>query len=72
MLSKLLIWKTQNGRKKRKKEEKMSALAWAISKRQWDLAALCLILGLLETLSKLPADSIEGLLDVIDGENGKG
>ncbi|MFQ5924483.1 MAG: hypothetical protein ACE5IE_00605 [Dehalococcoidia bacterium] len=49
----------------------MSTLAWAISRRQWDLAALCLLLGLLETLSKLPTDSIEGLLDVIDGQNGK-
>jgi len=68
MLIRLFLRKTQN---ERKKEGKMFTLAWAISKRQWDLAALCLILGLLETLSKLPADSIEGLLDVIEGENAK-
>lgn len=49
----------------------MSALAWAISKRQWDLAALCLLLGLLETLSKLPVDSIEGVLDILEGKNAK-
>jgi len=68
MPSKLFFRKRQN---ERKKEGKMSALAWAISKRQWDLAALCLILGLLETLSKLPTDSIEGLLDILEGENAK-
>ena len=49
----------------------MSALATAISTRQWELAALCLLLGLLEAFSRLPADSIEGLLDVLEGEGGK-
>lgn len=49
----------------------MSTLAMAISSRQWELAALCLLLGLWETLSRLPADSLEGLLDVLEGENGK-
>jgi len=68
MLSKLLFWKTQN---ERKKEGKMSTLAWAISRRRWDLAALCLLLGLAEAISRLPADSVEGLIDILDGENGK-
>jgi len=49
----------------------MSTLARAITTRQWDLAALCLLLGLLEMLSKLPADSIEGVLDILEGENGE-
>jgi hypothetical protein len=49
----------------------MSTLARAITTRQWDLAALCLLLGLLETLSKLPADSVEGLIDILEGENGE-
>jgi len=50
----------------------MSALATAISTRQWQLAALCLLLGLVKAISRLPADSLDGLLDVLEGENGKG
>ena len=49
----------------------MSALATAISSRQWELAALYLLLGLLEAFSRLPADSVEGLLDVLEGETGE-
>lgn len=57
--------------KKREKERVMSALATAISNRQWELAALYLLLGLMEAFSRLPADSVEGLLDVLEGESGK-
>ena len=49
----------------------MSTLAKAIGSKQWELAALCLLLGLEQMLSRLPADSLEGLLDVLEGENGK-
>jgi len=47
----------------------MSTLASAITRKQWDLAALCLLLGLAQTLTKIPADSIEGVIDVLEGEN---
>ena len=50
----------------------MSALAKAIAAKQWELAALYLLLGLLEAFSRLPADSVEGLLDVLEGDNGNG
>jgi len=51
----------------------VSVLARAIGKRQWELAALCLVLGLIEVVSRLPADAIIGLLDVLDGgEDGSG
>ena len=50
----------------------MSTLATAISTKQWQLAALCLLLGLWETISRIPADSLEGLLDVLEGEDGPG
>jgi len=50
----------------------MTTLATAIGNRQWDLAALYLLLGLMEAFSRLPADSMEGLLDVLEGENGNG
>ena len=49
----------------------MSTLAIAIDNRQWELVSLYLLLGLMEAFSRLPADSVEGLLDVLEGENGK-
>lgn len=45
----------------------MSVLARVIGKRQWELAALCLVLGLIEAISRLPADAIIGVFDVLDG-----
>jgi len=45
----------------------VSVLARAIEKRQWELAALCLVLGLMKALSRLPDDSMIGLFDVLDG-----
>ena len=58
-------WK--ESRKGCREEETVSVLAIAIERRQWELAALCLVLGLLEAVSKLPADAIIGLFDVLDG-----
>ena len=49
----------------------MSTLAKAIGGKQWELAALYLLLGLWQALSRLPADSVEGLIDILEGENGK-
>ena len=50
----------------------MSVLAQAIDSGQWDLAALCLLLGLVGVISKLPADSVNGLIDVVaGGKDGK-
>ncbi len=45
----------------------MLALPWAIKERQWQVAALCLLLGLMTALSQVPPDSIVGLLDVVNG-----
>ncbi len=55
---------------KRISGERMSALAGAILGRRWELAALCLVLGILEAVSKLPADAMAGLLAA--GELGAG
>ena len=45
----------------------MSALAVAIERREWELAALCLLVGVAEAAAALPADAVEGLLEVLAG-----
>jgi hypothetical protein len=46
----------------------MQTLAVAIERKQWELAALCLLLGLTEAAAKLPPEAIEGLLEVLTAE----
>jgi hypothetical protein len=50
-----------------REEIDVSVLARAIERKQWQVAALCLVLGLLETVSRLPVDAVIGLFDVLDG-----
>jgi hypothetical protein len=45
----------------------MSTLAAAIEKKQWNLAALLLLLGVAEAAEALPPDAVEGLLEVLAG-----
>jgi hypothetical protein len=51
----------------------MQTLAVAIERKHWELAALCLLLGLTEAAAKLPPEAIEGLLEVLaaDGESSR-
>lgn len=45
----------------------MSTLAVAIQGKRWELAALCLLLGVTEAAAALPPDAVEGLLEVLAG-----
>lgn len=45
----------------------MSTLAVAIRTREWELAALCLLVGVAEAAAALPPDAVEGLLEVLAG-----
>ena len=45
----------------------MSTLAVAIQGKRWELAALCLLMGVTEAAAALPPDVIEGLLEVLAG-----
>ena len=45
----------------------MSTLAGAIQGKRWELAALCLLLGVTEAAAALPPDAVEGLLEVLAG-----
>ncbi len=50
----------------------MSVLSEAIKTERWELASLCLLLGLARVLSRIPADSLNGLLEVLEGEEPSG
>lgn len=43
----------------------MSTLAVAIQTKQWELASLCLLVGIVEAAAALPPDAVEGLLEVL-------
>ncbi len=43
-----------------------SALAVALEKREWSLAAICLLLGVTEAAAKLPPETVESLLELLD------
>ncbi len=45
----------------------MSTLAVAIRNQRWEVAALCLLVGVAEAAAALPPDAVEGLLDVLAG-----
>jgi hypothetical protein len=42
---------------------KKSLLAMAIEREDWETAALCLMLGVVEAANKLPRETLEALLD---------
>ncbi len=42
-------------------------LAVAIKRREWELASLCLLMGVAEAAAALPPDAVEGLLEVLAG-----
>jgi hypothetical protein len=50
----------------------MPALALAIERKEWELTALYLLLGVSRAAAKLPPDAIYGLLEVLSAEGGEG
>lgn len=49
----------------------VSALALAIERKEWELVALYLVLGVSRTAAKLPPDAINGLMEVLSVEGGE-
>ena len=43
-----------------------STLSIAIERKNWELVALCLLLGVAEVASKLPPETLERLLDLLE------
>lgn len=44
-----------------------AALALALDRKEWTLAALYLLLGVAEVASRLPPDTFESLLELLEG-----
>lgn len=47
-----------------------SALAVALERRAWSLAALCLLLGVADAAATLPPEALESLLELLEGAPG--
>ena len=45
----------------------MATLALALERRAWSVAALCLLLGVAEAASRLPPETLESLLELLEG-----
>jgi hypothetical protein len=43
-----------------------SLLARAIEREDWELAALCLLIGVVEAAEKLPRETLDALLDELE------
>ncbi len=46
----------------------MKALAVAIERRDWELAALCLLVGVTQAAEKLPAETVDQLIELLAAE----
>lgn len=46
-----------------------SALALAICRENWEMAALCLLLGVSRAARALPEDTVEALLEILSSYN---
>ncbi len=42
-------------------------LSVSIKRKEWELASLCLLMGVVEAAAALPPEAVEGLLDVLAG-----
>lgn len=47
----------------------MALLSTAVKQERWDVAALCLILGLMRASLEVPEDALPGLLEVLGGDD---
>jgi hypothetical protein len=49
----------------------MSILSEAIKAKQWETAALCLLIGLARAASAVPDDAVEGVIDLLEASDGE-
>ena len=46
----------------------MSTIATAIEKQDWEVVAVCLIRGFAQVASRLPPETLQQLLEALEGE----
>ncbi len=46
-----------------------ATLAATLERKEWTLAALCLLLGVAEAAALLPPETLESLLDLLDEDS---
>ena len=46
-------------------------LALALERQAWSLAALCLLLGVADAAARLPPETLESLLELLEGTPGE-
>ena len=46
-----------------------AALPLALKRKEWTLAALCLLLGVASAASRLPPETLESLLELLDEDS---
>lgn len=49
-----------------------SVLALALERRAWSLAALCLLLGVADAATRLPPETLENLMELLERSPGGG
>jgi hypothetical protein len=55
-----------------KRAPAQSLLAVAIEREDWDLAALCLLYGVMKAIETLPRETVEALLELLQEEEARG
>jgi hypothetical protein len=45
----------------------VSLLEWAIEHEEWEMAALCLLLGLIQSLRRVPPEVVDAMIDEMAG-----
>lgn len=50
----------------------MTALALAMERGEWSFVALCLLLGVSEAASRLPPETLDALLDLLERPRRRG
>ncbi|MBI2856391.1 MAG: hypothetical protein HYX93_06060 [Chloroflexi bacterium] len=48
----------------------MATLSTAIERQDWEVVAICLLQGFMQTVSRLPPETLQHLLEALEGESG--
>jgi hypothetical protein len=59
-------WKMAGG-KNGKESGQRGLLDWAIEREEWELAGLCLLLGMLKALERMPREAVDAMIDELAG-----